>query len=271
MLISRDQLEDAGVALGALGYGLAPALPDKLERKHLPDRAEHGYHQAWIAEERTPVELHWSLSGADENKVWDVLSRETETAELMDEEVELPNEAARCAIVALHAAQHGIRQPTGFRDLEKALVVAGTETWRRAGGLAAAMGGWAPFAVALSVTPRGAELLRDMGGRPPALDMRQALGLLTPAPTSLGLYFLSRQRGVRAKVGFALAELAPPPAFMRLCYPRARRGLVGLTLAYLYRPFWLARWVLPGLRSFRDAQRLAEVSRTAVREQDGSS
>jgi Uncharacterised nucleotidyltransferase len=271
VLVSRDQLDNAGVALRDLGYGPAPALPDNLERKHLPDRVEHGYHRAWIAEGRTPVELHWSLGGADEHKVWDVLSKETETADLMGEEVELPNDAARCAIVALHAAQHGIGQPTGFRDLEKALAVAETETWRHAAELAAAMGGWTPFAVALSVTLHGAELLRELGGRSQPLNVRQALSFLTPAPTSLGFYFFSRQRGVRAKVGFALAELAPPPAFMRLSYPLARRGLGGLALAYLYRPLWLARWVLPGLRSFRDAQRLAEVSRTTAREEHGSS
>jgi Uncharacterised nucleotidyltransferase len=271
VLVSRDQLETAGLALGALGYGLAPALPENLERKHLPDRVEHGYHQAWIAEERTPVELHWSLGGADENKAWDVLSRETETADLMGEEVELPNEAARCAIVALHAAQHGIGQPVGFRDLEKALIVAGIETWRRAAELAAAMGGWPLFAVALSFSPRGADLLRDMGREPSALEVRQAISFLTPAPTSLGFYFLSRQSGVRAKAGFALAELAPPPAFMHLCYPLARRGRIGLALAYLYRSYWLARWVVPGLRSFRDAQRLAEVSRTNASEKHGSS
>ena len=59
------------------------------------------------------------LSPVDENTVWSVLSKETETVDLVGETVEIPNEAARCAIVALHAAQHGIGQPAIFGDLEK--------------------------------------------------------------------------------------------------------------------------------------------------------
>ena len=97
--------------------------------------------------------------------------------------------------------------------------------------------------------------LAEAGARPPALSERQALSLLTPAPTSRGFYFLARERGATAKTTFVLLKLAPPPAFMRLRYPLARRGPVGLGLAYLYRPFWLLRWFLPGLRSWRDARR----------------
>ena len=93
-----------------------------------------------MAARGVPVELHWSLVGADESSVWDVISRETETADLMGEQVEIPNEAARCAIVALHATKHGIGEPTIFHDLEKALVVAETDAWARAGELAAALG-----------------------------------------------------------------------------------------------------------------------------------
>ena len=196
------------------------------------------------------------------SKVWDVLSSETETTALMREQVEIPNEAARCAIVALHAAQHGIGQPAIFGDLEKALVIAGTETWRRASELATELGGWMPFAGALSLTSRGRELLDELGAAPPVLGERQALSLLTPAPTSRGFYFLGRQRGVRAKAVFLLGKLAPPPEFMRLRYPVARSGTFGLAIAYLYRPFWLVRWAMPGLRSWRRARRLLENARS---------
>jgi glycosyltransferase involved in cell wall biosynthesis len=251
LLVSRDQLDRAGAVLGTLGYSLAVMLPDEPGREHST---------AWVAVDRVPVELHWSLVGVDENKVWDVLSSETETAVLMREQIEIPNEAARCAIVALHAAQHGIGQPAIFGDLEKALVITETETWRRASELATALGAWTPFAGALSLTPRGRELLGELGAGPPVLGEREALSLLTPAPTSRGFFFLWRQRGVRAKAVFLLAKLAPPPEFMRLRYPVARSGSVGLTIAYLYRPFWLARWAMPGFRTWRQARRLARAS-----------
>jgi hypothetical protein len=251
ILVPRDRLRDAEAALGAAGYSAAVGLVD----------IGLDYHSVWATAGRPPVELHWSLVGADESKVWDVLSKQIESVAIMGEEVEIPNEPARCAVIALHAAQHGIGQPPVFRELEKALVVANGETWRRASELASAMGAWAPFAAALSLTPRGADFLRDLGAPAPTLDRRQALNLLTPPPTSLGFYFLARQNGFRAKAAFVLRKLVPSPTFMRLRYRLARRGPIGLALAYLYRPLWLVRWALPGLRSLRDAQRLAKASR----------
>jgi hypothetical protein len=252
VLVQRDQLEVAGAALGATGYTRAITLPDEAGSEHA---------SVWVAAGRVPVELHWSLVGADEERVWDVLSKETETLALMGEEVEIPNEPARCLVVALHAAQHGIGQPAIFRDLEKALAITETETWRRALELASAIGGRTPFAGALSITPLGRELLAELGTSPPVLGERQALSLLTPAPTSRGFYFLAREPGARAKAAFLLMKLAPSPEFMRLRYPLARRGAAGLAIAYLYRPIWLARWALPGLRSWRRARHLARTSR----------
>ena len=94
---------------------------------------------------------------------------------------------------------------------------------------------------------------------------REALSLLTPAPTSRGFYFLARERGAWSKIVFVLRKLVPSPEFMRLRYPLAGKGPVGLLVAYLYRPFWLVRWALPGLRSWQQARRLARASRGDVR------
>jgi hypothetical protein len=254
LLVRNDQLDGAGHALAAIGYSRAVGLPDEPEREHAG---------VWVAPGRVPVELHWSLVGADGSKVWEVLSAETEAADLIGEKVEIPNEAARCLIVGLHAAQHGIGQRGIFLDLEKALAIAGSETWRRASELATAVDGWTAFAGALSITSRGRELLAEMGSEPPVLGERQALSLLTPAPTSRGFYFLSREHGPRAKVAFLLMKLAPSPEFMRLRYPLARRGHAGLAIAYLGRPLWLLRWAPPGLRSWRQARRLARASRAS--------
>ena len=248
LLVPRERVAAAETALSAGGFLRAVALPDEAGGEHST---------LWMAARRVPVELHWSLVGADASRVWPVLSRETEVVVLMGERVEIPNEPARCAIVALHAAQHGIGDAAIFGDLEKALVVAGIESWRRASELATALEGWPPFAGALSLSPRGRDLLDELGSSPPVLGERQALNLLTPAPTSLGFYFLARQPGVRAKAAFVLRKLAPSREFMRLRYPLARRGTLGLSLAYAYRPLWLVRWALPGLRSWHRARRLS--------------
>jgi Uncharacterised nucleotidyltransferase len=255
LLVAREWVDDAEAALRSLGYSRAVILPDEPGREHA---------SVWVAVGRLPVELHWSLVGADQRQVWRVISNETESAVVAGERVEIPNDAARCAIVALHAAQHGVGQRAIFDDLEKALVVADSMTWRRAAELAREMGGWTAFAGALSLSARGRAFLDELGAEPPVLGEREALSLLTPAPTSRGFYFLARADGPRAKVAFVVAKLAPSPTFMRLRYPIARRGPGGLALSYLYRPLWLGRWALPGLRSWRRARRLAESSRAGV-------
>jgi hypothetical protein len=89
------------------------------------------------------------------------------------------------------------------------------------------------------------------------LTDRDMLELLTSPPTARGFWGLSRHRGVAAKARFLVAKLVPAPGFMRLRYPVARRGLAGLLYAYVYRLWWLARWAIPGLRSWRKSQRLA--------------
>jgi hypothetical protein len=256
LLVGRAQLKAAESAMADSGYSRGVGLPEEEGRAHA---------SVWLAAGRVPAELHWSLVGADEGRVWDVLSNETETVEVMGEPVEIPNEAARCLIVALHAAQHGMGEQSIFNDLEKALVVADAETWRSALGLAHTIGGWPAFGGALAVTQRGRALLTELGVSPPVLDEREALSLLTPAPTSRGFYFLGREEGTLGKLAFVLAKLTPPAQFMRMRYPVARRGRVGLAAAYLYRPFWLLRWALPGLRSWRSARHLARTTRSNER------
>lgn len=251
VLVSPTELEHAEATLGTLGYTRVLALPDEPGREHS---------STWGAPDLVPVELHWSLVGADADSVWDVLSNETEDAQILREPVEIPNEPARCAIVALHAAQHGIGEPLIFGDLNKALAIVSSETWQRASELAVAMGGWTPFAGALSLSERGRELLEELGAELPVLDEREALSLLTPAPTSRGFFFLGRERGALRKAAFLLTKLAPSPEFMRLRYPVARNGSGGLAVAYLYRPFWLLRWAWPGFRAWQQARSLARES-----------
>ncbi len=77
----------------------------------------------WTAPGRVPVEVHDRLWGAEGDE-WEVLARETEAVMLAGETVEVPNEAARCLVVALHAAHHGVGKDATLYDLERAIAVA---------------------------------------------------------------------------------------------------------------------------------------------------
>ena len=74
-----------------------------------------------------------------------------------------------------------------------------------------------------------------------------------------GYYWFSRQNGSRARARFVLRKLVPPAAFMRFKHPYARRGRAQLFAVYLYRPFWLARWAIPGILEWR---RIRSTTRT---------
>ena len=151
-----------------------PALISKLPRALSPPRAipprstlpsDPGFDHArvWTAPDRVPIELHWTIVGADERLVWEVLADETETAQIAGELVEIPNEAARCLIVALHAAQHGDGAAQTLHDLERALTTAGKDVWVRGLELAVAVGAETPFVAALDLTARGHALRTALG------------------------------------------------------------------------------------------------------------
>jgi hypothetical protein len=252
LVVARSDFEAAERALAARGYSTAPTLPSDPGFEHA---------RVWTAPNRVSIELHWTIVGADERRFWDVLAAETETARVAGEPVEIPNEAARCLIVALHAAQHGAGATQTLHDLERALATAGEEAWVHALELAVALEAETPFVAGLDLTTRGQALRRALGLSAPALTDSELLALLT-APTARGFYGLSRHRSVPAKARFLLAKLVPTPGFMRLRYPVARNGTHGLLYAYLYRLWWLARWAVPGLRSWRRSQRVARDSRS---------
>jgi hypothetical protein len=152
-----------------------------------------------------------------------------------------------------------------LHDLERALTSAGEDVWARALELALAVGAERPFVAGLDLTAPGHALRSALGLESHGLTDRDMLELLTSPPTARGFWGLSRHRGAPAKVRFLVAKLVPAPGFMRLRYPVARKGLPGLLYAYVYRLWWLARWAIPGLRSWRRSQRLVRAGRSPER------
>ena len=248
LFVDPAQAHAAGQALFDLGYRAVPEVTPGV-----------GHHAVvWTAPGHVPVEVHDRLWGTRGDE-WEVLNRETEKVMVAGTSVEVPNEAARCLVVALHAAHHGVGKVATLYDLERAVAIADRSSWERAANLARAVGGEAAFTAGLGLVPAGERLRVDLGLDEPALSNGLALDIATPTAGAAGYYWFSRQNGLRARARFVLRKLVPPAAFMRFKHPYARRGRVQLFAVYLYRPFWLARWAIPGILEWR---RIRSTTRT---------
>ena len=240
VLVDPVDAAAAGHTLSMLGYRVVPVVTPGV-----------GHHATlWAAPGRVPIEVHDTLWGAEEDS-WDVLARETETVMLAGEMVEVPNEAARCLVVALHAAHHGVDDDDTRYDLERAIVVAGRPSWEQAAELAGQIGAEPAFAAGLDLVPSGERLRADLELDEPTLTGDLALDIASPTAGAAGYYWFSQQHGLRARARFVLRKIVPPADFLRFKHPYARRGTGHLVLVYLYRPVWLARWAIPGLREWR--------------------
>jgi hypothetical protein len=254
LFVDPAQADAAGQELFERGYRVVPEVTPGV-----------GHHAVvWAAPAQVPVELHdrlWGTRGDD----WEVLVRETEALTLAGETVEVPNEAARCLVVALHAAHHGVGKVATLYDLERAVAVAERMSWERAASLARKVGAEAAFAAGLGLVPSGERLRADLGLDAPALNDGVALDMATPNAGAAGYYWFSRQTGLRARARFVLRKLFPQADFMRFKHPYARRGKAQLALTYVYRPFWLARWAVPGFLEWRRIRSKARTDNTRSR------
>jgi hypothetical protein len=251
LLVSGDDVERAGDVLRRLGYrrraGREPART-----------VEHA--QVWV---RSPddmcVDLHVTLGGADRADVdpWAVLSADTDRILVADTEVDILSEPARALHIALHAAVSEAAAQKPLIDLSRALPRLPPETWTRAAGLAKQLGAEAAFAAGLRRLPDGEELAGRLG-LTDASSVDAAL-LAESAPYSAWtIDRLANARGPRAKLDILLPRLLPRPEFMRVWYPVARRGPLGLALAYLRRVAWLVGTTPRALRAWLRARRRSD-------------
>jgi hypothetical protein len=251
LLVSGDDVERAGDVLRRLGYrrraGREPART-----------VEHA--QVWV---RSPddmcVDLHVTLGGADRADVdaWAVLSADTDRILVADTEVDILSEPARALHIALHAAVSEAAAQKPLIDLSRAIARLPPKTWTRAAGLAKQLGAEAAFAAGLRRLPDGEELAGRLGLT--GADSVDAALLGQSAPYSAWtIDRLAKTRGYRAKLDILLPRLFPKPEFMRVWYPVARRGPLGLALAYLRRVAWLVGTTPGALRAWLRARRRSD-------------
>lgn len=248
LLIAAQDERSAGPALEALGYGVRSAREPEAVTQHATVwvRPTDGMH----------VDLHRTLGGVGASGVdpWEVLVPGVESMRVGGTEVEILSEPGRALHVALHAALPGPGSRKTLLDLSRALERLPVETWIAAAELAALLKAQGAFESGLRRLPAGAALA-DTLELAPERSVQAAL-LSDSAPYSaLTVDRLSNARGTRAKLGILLPRLFPRPDFMRVWYPVAKRGRLGLALAYVRRFAWLIVAAPRAVAAWRRARR----------------
>lgn len=244
---------DAGRANEVLGrLGFSPLVSDEALGPHRPLHAHEWRRTGGGAS----VDLHRTLPGAaaPPDDVAAVLAAHTATTEIAGEEVEALAPPALLVQVALHAAHHGPRSGKALRDLERAAGRQPYDAWEEAATIARQIDATPAFAAGLRLVPAGAALA-DRLALPLDVPVDVRLKAAGAPPLAVGLDWLLRTRGLRARLALVARTALPPPSALRLWRPLARRGTSGLVAAYASHPFWLARHAVPSIRALRGARR----------------
>jgi hypothetical protein len=229
LLVDPRRVEDAASVLTELGFERLPVPWDKWRRLH--------HAGDWRrARDGAVVDLHRTLPGvraSPPETVWRLLASHTAPWRLQPGiEVTVLDERARTMLVALHAAHHLSHGDLGKRplkDLERALARVPQDTWRDAAALAGELNAGRDLSRGLHAVSGGAVLAAELGLPDPSTGDEELAGFER----------LAAARGTRARLRALLRSFAPTPEFLRWSSPLARRGRLGLFVAYLERPFWL--------------------------------
>jgi hypothetical protein len=211
---------------------------------------------AWVrSRDGASVDVHKSLIGVNVSpeRAWSVLSAGTETCRIGGAEVEALTPAARAVHVVLHSAQHGLRWKGPQEDVKQAIARLPRSLWVEAARIAEELDAGGAFTVGLRMTAEGEDLARELG-LPLSAPTDVILQAGNPPPLAVGLEWLTRDQGIKAKLLLVARKIVLPPSEMRRWNPLARRGRAGLFLAYLWRPLWLIRMLPGALRALRAAR-----------------
>jgi hypothetical protein len=248
LLVAPSQARAAAQVLTRLGFH------DPLSGARTYERAAHAV--AFRREDGLPtyVDLHTAIALCRDapEALWTELSRATTSIHVAGRPTEVLADHAQAFVIAAHALQHcGASKQRG--DLLRAVTRYDRETWEQAASMARRLGAEGVLASGLRISGAGARLADDLGLREANASVEIRLRLAGAPPVAFGVKRLAETRSNRQRLLLLIGELFPTRQWMRIAYPFASRGRAGLTLAYLYRPFWLAVRLPRALREWRRA------------------
>jgi hypothetical protein len=229
LLIPHGEWEHTGRVLQSIGF--QNFLGDMAH-----PRMESFASDPWFREGED-IDLHSTIYGlrAPHEAIWEVLAEGAASMDIGGASLPVLGEPARAMHVSLHAAQH--QDGKAVHDLRKAIAQLPEELWWRAAEVAARLDGLPAFAAGLRLDPAGVALVDRMGlarVRSTHTDLRAG-----QVPLAESLNELVDTPGTIAKLRFARAEVFPRAAFMRWWLPLARRGRLGIAVAYVWRPVYI--------------------------------
>lgn len=232
LLVQPDSFQAAESILVAMGFereGLDSILDD------WPKHA-----RTWKRPDGSTIDLHVTLVGIGvaPRRAWDILTEKTENMRVAGVDVEVLSPAARTVLIALNAAKDAARVGKVRHDLGHALDRLPLDLWKEAQALAARLEATGAFAAGLRRIPEGEKLADQLDlsyDTPSVIALRDH----PPPPLAAGLHWLLGTPGWKGKFGVVLRKVVPPASFLRAWTPIARRGRLGLALAYVWRPVWL--------------------------------
>ena len=239
LLVAEGERGAAIAALGELGF--EPRFADPRSREVTPHEIQLVRPGRTAGSSRAElIEVHTGFDGvADPDALWRSLLVDRGSVELFGTEIEVPSVAARLALVAIHAGAHGEDHLRSRRDVQRAIERFDLRDWSAAWELARRWGAQDLFVVGARLADGGAGMLASVGvEHTPSTGARMRGSGMPRAQRSLEQ--LARTDGLLPRIALVLRKAFPAPEVMRSWKPIARRGPLGLALAYLWRPAWLA-------------------------------
>jgi hypothetical protein len=241
LLVSPQDFSRATRVLGELGFG-----------EPMRGRAAHAHtyrrRDSSVGHELC-VDLHRSLpfvTVAPED-VWRILSAGAGSITIGGTRITVMDTPQRALHIAIHAAQHLFDSTKPLEDLQRAIEVVEYSDWEAAATLSKSLGAEDALAAGLGLVPEG----RDLAERLALTQRRRGMLRIASSPRSEGAAYEVQRvldaPSFRERVKLISDGVLISPAAMRHASPIARRGRGGLVLAYVLRPFQLAKRLVPAL------------------------